>query len=294
MSGTVTLTCKICAAPAMRIGARRGTFKDQLFEIFRCDYCGFVFVGNPWLEYQEIYSEAYYNGQGADRFVDYVFELRNPEKTVRQYEWRGIVEVVGSYFPLRSDVQWLDFGCGNGGLVRYCREHLPCSVWGYEEGWIRDQAVDLGIPIMTRDALDAKVGTFDVVTAIEVLEHVADPVQELRRIRSLLKPGGLVFITTGNVAPHRERLFEWRYFLPEVHISLFEPRTLEGALEKSGFRAEFRGYSRGFDDIIRFKVLKSLGFHTTSPGERALPWKILSRIVNKKSQVTAHPIGWAE
>jgi SAM-dependent methyltransferase len=294
MSGAASLACKICAAPALRIGVRRGAFKDRLFEIFSCDNCGFVFVGNPWLEYKEIYSESYYKGQGADRFVDYEFELRNPEKTVRQYEWRGIVEVICSYVSLRPDVRWLDFGCGNGGLVRYSRQHLSCSVWGYEEGWIREQALSLGIPVMTRAALDSAVGTFDVITAIEVLEHVADPLEELRRIRSLLKPGGLLFVTTGNAAPHRERIFEWGYFLPEVHISLFEPRTLVRALEQSGFRAEFKGYSRGFDDIIRFKVLKSLGFNKTSTGERVLPWKLLSRIADKKSRVTAHPIGWAE
>jgi SAM-dependent methyltransferase len=294
MNGAPGLACKICGAAAMPVGVRRGTFKDQLFEIFRCDNCGFVFVSNPWLDYKEIYSEAYYSGRGADRFVDYVFELHNPRKTVRQYEWRGIVEVVRSCVPLRSDIRWLDFGCGNGGLVRHCREHLPCSVWGYEEGWIRDKASSLGIPFMTRDALDSAVGTFDIVTAIEVLEHLVDPLNELRRIRSLLKPGGLLFITTGNAAPHRKRLFEWGYFLPEVHISMFEPRTLARALGESGFRAEFRGYSPGFDDIIRFKVLKSLGFHTTSLAEKALPWKLLSGIADKKSRVTAHPIGWAE
>ena len=293
MNGAQSAACKICAVPATLIGVRKGTFKAQLFEIFRCDNCGFAFVGNPWLEYKEIYSEAYYKGQGADRFVDYVFELHNPRKTVRQYEWRGIVEAVRSCIPLQPGVRWLDFGCGNGGLVRHCLEHLGCSVWGYEDGWIRDQAVNFGIPFMTRDALDSAVGTFDVVTAIEVVEHLVDPLTELRRIRSLLKPGGLLFLTTGNAAPHRARLFEWGYFLPEVHISLFEPRTLARALGESGFRAEFRGYLPGFDDIIRFKVLKSLGLHTTSLGERALPWKILSRIVDKKSRVTAHPIGWA-
>jgi len=294
MSETESLGCKICATPVMQIGVRRGAFKDRLFKIFRCNTCGFIFVGNPWLDYKQIYSEAYYKGRGADRFVDYLFELRHPNRTIRQYEWRGIVQVVRSCIPLGSETHWLDFGCGNGGLVRYCREHLPCSVWGYEQGWIRDQAVNLGIPIMAEEVLNSAAGTFDVVTAIEVIEHIADPVGELQRIRSLLKPGGLLFITTGNAAPHRDRLFEWGYFLPEVHISLFEPGTLARALKESGFRAEFRGYSSGFDDIIRFKALKSLGVHTTSLAEKVLPWKLLSRAADRKSQVTAHPVGWAE
>ena len=61
------------------------------------------------------------------------------------------------------------------------------------------------------DDFDCAQGSFDVVTAIEVIEHVLDPVAELRRIRALLRPGGLLFLTTGNAKPYSKRLLTWGY-----------------------------------------------------------------------------------
>jgi hypothetical protein len=42
--------------------------------------------------------------------------------------------------------------------------------------------------------------TVCAVTAIEVVDHLVDPVSKLRSIADCLKPGGFVFITTGNMA----------------------------------------------------------------------------------------------
>ena len=286
--------CKICASPAVFIGTKAGTFKkDTEFTIFRCTNCAFAFVGNPWLEFDRIYSEAYYNGRGADPSVDYVFELESPNDTVRKYEWQGIFAAIQSHLKLTRETRWLDFGCGNGGLVRYCREHAGCAIFGYEEGWIRDQAERSGAPILTSEELNGLSGSFDVVTAIEVLEHVPEPLLELRKMRSLLKPGGLLFFTTGNAAPFRDRLLDWPYVLPEVHISFYEPGTLDLALRQAGFKPEFAGFVPGFEDIIRFKVLKNLGIRKASVAERLLPWSFLSRLIDSQRHVTALPIGWA-
>jgi SAM-dependent methyltransferase len=294
MNAPETEKCKVCSAPAVFLGTKAGTFKkDTEFVIFRCTNCGFAFVGNPWLEFDRIYSEEYYKGRGADPSVDYMFELERPDETVRKYEWQGIVKAVGSRVPLTRETRWLDFGCGNGGLVRYCRQRTGSAVFGYEEGWIRDQAMRAGIPVLGREELGSLTGSFDIVTAIEVLEHLPDPVVELRRIRSLLRPGGLLFFTTGNAAPFRNRLLRWPYVLPEVHVSFFEPCTLDLALRQAGFKPEFAGFVPGFEEIIRFKVLKNLGIRKVSKREKLLPWSLLSKLIDSRRRISDLPVGWA-
>lgn len=284
------LECKICGSPTMDAGAKRGQIEQREFHLRQCSRCHFGFVADPCTDYARIYSDAYYRGEGADPLVDYEFELEHPESTIRQYEWQGIYRVVQSLAPLSPDAQWLDFGCGNGGLVRFCRSKHVSAV-GFEEGAIAQKAVAAGIPMVPRAGLVGQ--SFDVITAIEVLEHVEQPMEVLQDIRRLLKPGGLFFFTTGNAAPYRARLSTWNYAIPEIHISFFEPDTMQQALTRAGFRADFRGYSPGFTEIIRFKILKSLGVRTRSAWERALPWPLLSRIADARYRVSAHPIAWA-
>ncbi|MFN0106809.1 MAG: class I SAM-dependent methyltransferase [Bryobacteraceae bacterium] len=287
------MTCKICGAPAALIGSKKGAHRDRVFHFHRCESCGFTFVANPWTDYAQIYNEAYYRGHGPDPWIDYVFELEHPERTVRIYEWTGILQVVQQLTKVSTETKWLDFGCGNGGLVRHVRKAAKCGIVGFEEGWIADQARAFGIPILTPGELAPLDGTFDVVTAIEVIEHVENPVEFLRRIRRLLKPGGLLFLTTGNAKPQRGKILDWGYAVPEIHISFFEPETMALAMQKAGFKPQFRGFLPGFDAIIRYKILKNLKKREIGGWESALPWRLLSRLANRSHQVTAHPVAWA-
>jgi cyclopropane fatty-acyl-phospholipid synthase-like methyltransferase len=264
------------------------------FVLRHCPACHFSFVANPWTDYAAIYSEAYYAGKGADPLVDYEFELDFPAVTIRRHEWRGITAAVASLTPLTATTTWLDFGCGNGSLVRYCQTNNLCRAFGFEEGASGNHARRAGVTLLSSADLDRRAGAFDIVTAVEVLEHVTDPLATLRQIRSLLRPGGLFFYTTGNAQPYRASLLNWRYVTPEIHVSFYEPETLRQALLRTGFRPEFRGFVPGFTDIIRFKILKNLGIRRQSAWQRILPWPLLARAADARLHVTAHPIAWAE
>lgn len=289
----IPATCKICGADTDDAGHVYGPYSKRYYKLGRCSECGYAFVVNPWLDYANIYDDAYYAGDGADPLVDYSFELRQPSRTIRLYEWQGIARIVENLVGEFSGQRWLDYGCGNGGLVRYLRETEAVEAFGFEQGKIAEEARALGIPILDECELRGQEASFDVVSAIEVIEHTVDPVGEMRRIRSLLRPGGLFFLTTGNARPYVKRLHKWSYVTPEIHISLFEPRTLERAMTEAGFRPECRSLGYGFDEVLMFKALKNLHVRRRSILTDVLPRRFVRVVADRMVHLSEHPIGWA-
>jgi hypothetical protein len=71
----------------------------------------------------------------------------------------------------------------------------------------------------------------------EVIEHLPHPLESLRTVRSWLRPGGVLFMATGNYdCPERKlRGSDWFYFMPEGHLYYFSNKTMANYLKKAGF-----------------------------------------------------------
>jgi 2-polyprenyl-3-methyl-5-hydroxy-6-metoxy-1,4-benzoquinol methylase len=289
---TTSSPCPICGSDTRPVGALRGRYHPEVFQVRTCPNCRFSHVANPWRDYAQIYNEDYYRGRGPDPLLDYVFELEHPEETVRIYEWEGILRIVHSLTAISTQTRWLDYGCGNGGLVRHIRQVSPCFAVGYEEGWIAERAARCGIPLVSAAEFDQLAGSFDIVSLIEVIEHIPDPVSCLRQASRLLRPGGLVYLTTGNARPYRQSLLKWSYLAPEIHVSLFEPESLALAMQKAGLRPEYVGPRPGLSQVIRFEILKNLRVSRRNRCERLLPWPLLASLADKRFEISAQPVGW--
>jgi SAM-dependent methyltransferase len=283
-------SCPVCASHAAVLGTKRSPFSGLEFQFRHCLTCGHTFIANPRLDFERLYDAAYYAGRGADANVEYLAEMEDP-RTLREYEWRGVLRAVTSLLG-RLPKRWLDYGCGLGGLVRYARQHGVCDAFGFDEGWAAEWMASQGLPLLRRAELATYEGAFDVITAVEVLEHVPDPVGLMVHVSSLLRPGGAFFLTTGNSEPHLKRFLSWKYVNCDVHIGYFQPRTLARVYDRAGLRPEFPGFLPGHSDIIRYKVLKALRFHRRNLFERALPWSVMARVVDRRHAVTAHPVAW--
>lgn len=283
--------CPICSSSTNPAGVKRGSRTNREFTLRRCGQCGFVFVEEPWTDYAQIYDEAYYRGAGADPLIDYAFEFEHPAVTVRQYEWRGWDRMIRQQRP--SAAKWLDFGCGCGSLVRYLRSRGRDRVYGYDTGIWADKARQAGVPVLREDELAAHEGTFDVVTAIDVIEHVTAPLEMLKRVRRLLQRAGLLVIVTQNAEVAPKDFASWPYVIPEIHVSYFTPRALTLALQQSGFAPFHLERTAGWSGIIRSRILKNMRVSRMNCLEKLLPWRLLTSLADARYKMNAHPAGRA-
>ena len=143
----------------------------------------------------------------------------------------------------------LDFGCGNGEMLSAIEEAVP--VFGIEpDREARNKCTSHGHQVWESadHALNANI-RFDIVTLFHVVEHFYDPVKELKLIRSLLQPGGLLVIETPSADDALLTKYDSEYFQNFTywshHPMLHSKKSLEALLIKSGFQiAESRGVQR--------------------------------------------------
>jgi SAM-dependent methyltransferase len=231
------------------------------FKLFECLDCSFQFV-RPVIDPASLYTADYYRGRGADPIINYEEEFTNPFHTPRFFEFNDLIQIVHKLKAGRTPQQlrWLDYGCGNGALLRFLTEQrdLQVRAAGFDESAFSRRLKDQGFEFYDRNELQKlPPGSFDVISCIEVIEHTLEPKEVVTEIARLLKPEGLLLLTTGNMHSPvaRMRGFRFSYCVPEVHISLFNPRVLENVYRASGLEPRYFRYS----GVIRFKILKSLG-----------------------------------
>jgi SAM-dependent methyltransferase len=133
----------------------------------------------------------------------------------------------------------LDVGCGFGAFLEAAKS-VGWRVFGVEVAFgpasIAARHHDVFYGLLSDAPYEPN--SFDVIRLNNVIEHVSSPRMLLRDIRRLLRPGGLLFISTPNVSSFTAALqgARWRYVQGENHIYLFSLRTIGKLLESSGFK----------------------------------------------------------
>jgi SAM-dependent methyltransferase len=145
------------------------------------------------------------------------------ESVLRSHRWRTAENSAGYLLPeLRAGLTLLDVGCGPGTItVDLAARVAPGRVTAVE---VTDSALELArqeaarrgqhnIDFVVSDvhALAFPDDTFDIVHAHQVLQHVGDPIQALREMRRVAKPGGVVAARDSDYAA-----FTWYPAEPEL------------------------------------------------------------------------------
>jgi 2-polyprenyl-3-methyl-5-hydroxy-6-metoxy-1,4-benzoquinol methylase len=133
----------------------------------------------------------------------------------------------------------LDVGCHIGVFLELAAARGWAAQGVEPSGWACAVARDRRLDVRCSTLRDAGLPTaaFDVVTMWDVIEHFPDPAAELREVHRLLRPGGLVGITTMNVDSLVARLLGARWpWLMQMHLYYFSVRTMQALLERCGFQ----------------------------------------------------------
>ena len=124
---------------------------------------------------------------------------------------------------------------------------------------------------------------FDVVTLWQVLEHVPYPLTILKEVHRILRPGGLLVVSTPNIEGIPAKILRKRWWdIKRLHINQFTTKTLTDILRNAGFRNISSVSYRGFVSlsILFTMVLKYLDVYERL---KALfnPDSILGKILNR-------------
>ena len=215
--------CPVCQAP---VGSP--TFEAKERQIGTCSRCGLQFV-------VPLTSDAVVDAMArlGDAFLEtYLRE----ERSYRAYFRQKVADLQRLTGPGRL----LDVGCATGVFLDEARQ----------AGWhgvgldLMPQATELA---RSRFAVDARMGgleemcfrsgEFDVVSLFQVIEHVVGPADLAAEVARVLKPGGLLLVTTPDRRGFMARMMgrRWFEYYNEEHVTFFTGGSLRQLLSGAGF-----------------------------------------------------------
>ncbi len=213
------------------------------YRIAQCRNCGLWFVNpQPTVEELRQFYASYDDGEQWRNLEEHF--NRGVRKAVLQAKQSGTV---------------LDVGCGSGNFLR-CMKEAGFSAFGIEPSKSGSEygREAHGVDIyhgMIDDYLTVNYGrVFDVVTLLNVLEHLTDPAGALSQLGQVLAPDGVLAIVVPDARFHdlvgrlrrfagvsdpywieQPKSFLSGFKLPD-HLCSFQPSTIASLLRRCGFR----------------------------------------------------------
>jgi len=228
--GDVALACPICGGDRIQKKLEapdRFHWRKEVHCLVRCTSCAAVWLASPPKpeEMGQHYTADYHNGitkAGEGSAVD---------------RWRDQVTLISKH---KTGGRLLDIGCSSGGFL----STMKGSAWRLygvemEESTAQRARSNSGAEVFVGDAEAAPFvpGSFDVITAFDVLEHVHSPRHFLIKVREWLKPGGIFYAMMPNIESWEARLFGSYWYGLELprHLTLFSPNSLDRLMNSIGF-----------------------------------------------------------
>lgn len=222
--------------------------------IFQCPECKLQMQHqtNP----HQYYTKDYFNGTSPYSYFDERKYFQYCE-----YVWKARLKTIKRYKP--PPARLLDVGCSFGGFLltalKEGYEAFGIDISPYVVEEVKNHPI-LQQRISLSNVLDyTPPQTFDIITLIEVIEHLPEPEKVFQKLYDLLNSGGLLIIQTANFDGLQAKLFKehYHYYLPG-HLYYYSKTNLTRILKTYGFDDFI--YFHGVDFGLLPKLKKLRGF----------------------------------
>lgn len=208
-------------------------------QVVKCAHCGLVYMSPRPRRRQELHA-LYTDDEYCRR------QILHADHAGRTNEAQWRLAQLERHVPRRGRL--LDVGCSTASFLVAARDK-GWDVTGLDvsAGAIEYATAVLGLSAVVGTLEEARLpaASFDVVTVFECIEHMPDPAGALAAASRLLKPDGVLVITTPNIDGLVPRVTyhllartigAWEHPTPPHHVYQFSRRTLAALLHKTGFR----------------------------------------------------------
>lgn len=150
---------------------------------------------------------------------------------------------------LQPNAKVVDMGCGDGGFLKEMHALGFNNLVGFDQSPGLERAQQLGFGTFYKsnvwsfldEAESEGEQDAEAFVMVNVLEHVAEPINLLQRIRKVMKSGALLSVTVPNDFSPLQKAFlkvkghqPWFVHLPD-HLNYFDFHSLKNVLEQNGF-----------------------------------------------------------
>lgn len=159
------------------------------------------------------------------------------------------LKLAQKYLGKKKETKLLDIGCSDGSFAQYAGRLLRAKTYGVDisAGAIKLAKTRLGVAMQHNgaDKLPFPDKSFDLIFALEIIEHIYDTDFFLAEIHRVLKVGGKLILSTPNLASLKNRLKLLINGYPQYleysttgagHIHLYTSPVLSGQLQQNGLQ----------------------------------------------------------
>lgn len=225
---SIQRNCPVCSSTEHTVlgHKKESSRRDQELEVVRCRRCSTVHLSRRSEAFEAELYDYYRRRVGKSES-----ELYNPITTSR---YRDLLEGFERQVSGRC---LLDVGCGQGQWVKTAASRGWDALGIDMSSAAIEICQSLGAPAQHVDFFDASLSSrrFDLLTMFELIEHVPNPGRFISRAEELLRPGGLMYLTTPNFGclDRRVQSMDWEHIHAE-HTTYFEPASIRELFERSG------------------------------------------------------------